>query len=226
MTAMVTPSTTALQPTVTAPAKNKGVLHYIGTGISFGLLALVMLIAVLVIALPMVTKSTPYTVLTSSMNPSYPPGTLVIVKPIAASQIRLGDVITYQLKSGEPEVVTHRVVQIVEPTKAGQSVSFITKGDANSLADSAPVKPVQVRGKVWYAVPYIGWVNDVVNGSARGVIIPLVAGLLFLYAGFMAASSVVDRRRKAVLAARAAELAQRQAALDDELRELVDAERR
>ena len=63
------------------PAKKKGVLHYIGVGLSFGLLSLVLLLAVMVVALPMLTKSTPYTVLTSSMNPSYPAGTLVIVKP-------------------------------------------------------------------------------------------------------------------------------------------------
>ena len=183
--------------------RRKGVLHYIGVGVSFGLLALIMLVAVLVIALPMLTKSTPYTVLTSSMTPSYPAGTLVIVKPADVKQIRIGDVVTYQIASNQPAVVTHRVIQIVEPTTADGTVSFITKGDANSLPDAKPVKPVQVRGVVWYAVPYIGWVNNVVNGDARSVVIPIVAGGLFLYAGFMAASTVVDRRRKAMAAAQA-----------------------
>jgi signal peptidase len=222
MTAIANPPVSTRSPLPVPTVKKKGVLHYIGTGLSFGLLALVALIAMLVIALPMVTKSTPYTVLTSSMNPSYPAGTLVVVKPTDVNQIRLGDVVTYQIKSGQPEVITHRVIQINEPTKPGDTVSFITKGDANSLPDSPAVKPVQVRGVVWYAVPYIGWVNNVVNGSARNVLIPLVAGGLFLYAGFMVASMFVDRRRKATLAARAA----RQEAMDAELRELVDAEQR
>lgn len=186
-----------------AAHRRKGLLHYIGAGLSFGLLALIALIAVLVIALPMLTKSTPYTVLTGSMTPSYPAGTLVIVKPTDVQQIRIGDVVTYQIASNQPAVVTHRVIQIVEPTTAGGTVSFITKGDANSLPDAKPVKPVQVRGVVWYAVPFIGWVNNVVNGDARSVIIPIVAGALFLYAGFMAASTVVDRRRKARAAAQA-----------------------
>lgn len=180
-----------------AAHKKKGVLHYIGVGVSFGLLALIALVAVLVIALPMLTKSTPYTVLTSSMTPSYPAGTLVIVKPADVQQIRIGDVVTYQLVSNQPAVVTHRVTQIIEPTTSDGTVSFITKGDANSLPDAKPVKPVQVRGVVWYAVPYIGWVNNVVNGDARNVIIPIVAGGLFLYAGFMGASTLVDRRRRA-----------------------------
>jgi signal peptidase len=186
-----------------AAHRKKGVLHYIGTGLSFGLLALIMLVAVLVIALPMLTTSTPYTVLTGSMTPNYPAGTLVIVKPSDVQQIRIGDVVTYQIASNQPAVVTHRVIRIVEPTTADDTISFITKGDANSLPDAKPVKPVQVRGVVWYAVPYIGWVNNVVNGDARSVVIPIVAGGLFLYAGFMAASTFVDRRRKARAAAQA-----------------------
>lgn len=210
--------------------RKKGVLHYIGVGLSFGLLALVALIAVLVIALPMLTKSTPYTVLTSSMTPSYPAGTLVIVKPTDVQQIRIGDVITYQIASNQPEVVTHRVIQIVEPTTSSDTISFITKGDANSLPDAKPVKPVQVRGVVWYAVPFIGWVNNVVNGDARSVIVPIVAGILFLYAGFMAASTIVDRRRAARAARARADRDHGQGGegleMDDALHDLFVAERR
>jgi len=202
------------------PAKKKGVLHYIGVGLSFGLLSLVLLLAVLVVALPMLTKSTPYTVLTSSMNPSYPAGTLVIVKPTDTQQIRIGDVITYQITSNQPAVITHRVIQIVEPTKAGDEVAFITKGDANSLPDPV-VKPVQVRGVVWYAVPLIGWINNVINGGTRNVLVPIIAGGLFLYAGFMGASTVIERRRKAAAEAAQAE----QDAADAELRDLIDASR-
>ena len=46
--------------------------------------------------------------LTSSMEPGLPPGTLVIVKPIDPVDVRIGTVITYQLESGKPTVVTHR----------------------------------------------------------------------------------------------------------------------
>lgn len=200
--------------------KQKGVLHYVGAGLSFGVLALVLLLGVLVVALPMLTKSTPYTVLTSSMTPSYPAGTLVVVKPADPQQIKIGDVITYQVKSDRPEVITHRVIEIAQPTTSGDTVKFITKGDANSLPDPE-VKPIQVRGVVWYAVPYIGWINNVINGSARNVIVPIVAGGLFLYAGYMGVGSVIDRRRKA--AAQAAK--DEQDAIDDELRELVDSDR-
>jgi len=172
-----------------AQKKEHGVLYYLGLGLSWGLLAFVVLIAALVILVPAVTRSTPYTILTSSMEPGYPPGTLVIV--------------TYQLESGKPEVVTHRVTQIIQPNLPDGEKSFVTKGDANSEPDAEPVKPVQIRGAVWYAVPWIGWVNNLVNGDMRAVIIPLIAGLLFLYGGWLIVSNRLEKRRdrRAALAA-------------------------
>lgn len=178
-----------------AQTKEHGVLYYLGLGLSWGLLAFVALVAVLVILVPAVTKSTPYTILTSSMEPGYPPGTLVIVKPIEVDDIAIGTVLTYQLESGKPEVVTHRVTQIIQPTTPDDEKSFVTKGDANSQPDALPVKPVQIKGAVWYAVPWIGWVNNLVNGDMRAVIIPIIAGLLFLYGGWLVVSNRLEKRR-------------------------------
>lgn len=178
-----------------AQKKEHGLLYYLGLGLSWGVLAFVALIAVLVILVPAVSKSTPYTILTSSMEPGYPPGTLVIVKPIDVDDIAIGTVITYQLESGKPEVVTHRVTQIIQPNLPDGDKSFITKGDANSQPDAAPVQPVQIKGAVWYAVPWIGWVNNLVNGDMRSVIIPIIAGFLFLYGGWLIVSNRLEKRR-------------------------------
>ncbi len=176
--------------------RDHGLLYYIGLGLSFGLLAFVLLLAVLVVLVPAVTRSTPHTSLTSSMEPGLPPGTLVIVKPIDPVDIKIGTVITYQLDSGEAAVVTHRVIEIQGPNLPGADPSFITKGDANSAPDAKPVMTVQVRGAVWYSVPMIGWVNNIVNGDLRSVVIPVVAGLLFLYAGWSIVTSRIDKRRR------------------------------
>ena len=125
-----------------------------------------------------------------------PPGTLVIVKPIDPQDVKIGTVVTYQLFSGESEVVTHRVIEIQGATLPGGDPSFITKGDANSEPDAKPVMAVQLRGAVWYSVPWIGWVNNIVNGDLRAIVIPIVAGLLFLYAGYAIVSAQFDRRRR------------------------------
>src|SRR5690606_26547965 len=70
-----------------APPPRLALLSAIGTGLSFGLLAFVVLIAVLVIVVPAAVGGRSLTVLTSSMEPAYPPGTLVVVKPTAPGDI-------------------------------------------------------------------------------------------------------------------------------------------
>jgi signal peptidase len=182
--------------------KERGVFHYIGIGLSGGLFGLVLLLAVVVVGVPLATGSTPMTVLTSSMVPTYPPGTLVIVRPIDEADIRIGDAITYQLVSGQPEVVTHRVISISN-TSLGEKL-FTTQGDNNPSADEKPVQALQIRGKVWYSVPWIGYVNQLVNGGNQAFIVPAIAGGLFIYAGYTIASAIYSgarNRRKKKLAA-------------------------
>ncbi len=170
-------------------------------GISWALLIAVAALAVVVIAVPAIGGAHPYTVLTGSMVPAYPPGTLVVVRPVDPADIAIGDVITYQLHSGEPQVVTHRVVAI--QLAADGELTFVTQGDANNLADEAPVRAVQVVGRLWYAVPYIGWINNVVTGSFRAWAIPLAAGGLVVYGAVLFTSGWRERTRTRRAAAHA-----------------------
>lgn len=175
--------------------RERGLLHYIGLGLSAGLLLLVALVAALVVVIPAASGSTPYTILTTSMEPTYPPGTLIIVKPTDPQAIHVGDVVTYQVKSDEPEVITHRVIQIVHSSDPDVELRFVTQGDNNGSPDGE-IRAVQIRGVLWYAVPWIGYINNLVNGDARAVVIPLVAIALFGYAGWMIVSGLLGRRRR------------------------------
>lgn len=174
--------------------KEHGVLYYIGVGLSLGLLGLVLLLGVAAIVVPAVTGSTPMTVLTRSMEPTYPPGTLVIVKPVDADEIRIGDAVTYQIASGRPEVVTHRVVSIISSSDGERR--FLTQGDNNAVPDAVAVRPVQIRGVVWYAIPWIGYVNSFVTPEIRAWAVPAFAVALFIYAGFQLAHWFVTRNRR------------------------------
>ncbi|WP_370566219.1 signal peptidase I [Cryobacterium sp. BB736] len=175
------------------PEKRKGVLHYIGVGLSGGLLLLVAALAVLLIALPAAVGGMPLTVLTSSMEPGLPPGTLIVVKPTPVEEIRVGDVVTFQLRSGEPILVTHRVIE--RSVSSNGEVAFVTKGDNNDLADD-PIREIQIRGTLWYSFPWLGWVNNALNGEARGWLVPLAAGGLFAYAGYLVISASVASAKK------------------------------
>jgi len=161
------------------------------------MLVLVAAVAVLVIVVPLATGGAALTVLTSSMAPEYPAGSLMVIRPVPVEQIRLGDVITYQITSGEPAVVSHRVVERAVDTESGE-VTFTTKGDNNAVNDALPVREVQVRGVMMFSLPLLGWVNNGINGEARQWVVPLVAGLLFAYAAYTLASTIASRRRRAV----------------------------
>lgn len=177
-----------------APARRRGGwLRLVGTSLLAAVLAVIVGIGLLAIVVPAVTGSTALTVLTSSMEPHLPPGTMVVMRPTDPADIEPGMVVTYQLKSGEATVVTHRVTQVLRQTD-GERV-FITQGDANPSADIDPVREVQIRGTVWYAIPYVGWAALALQGEQRAIVITIAVVALFGYAAWAVISSVVDKAR-------------------------------
>lgn len=176
----------------TAEPSDASVWQYLWTGLSAGLLALVLGLGVLVIGLPAAVGGMPLTVLSGSMEPTYSPGDLVVVRPTPVEEIRLGDVVTYQVRSGDPTRVTHRVVSRSVATDG--TTAFVTQGDNSAVEDEAPVRDVQVVGTVWYSIPWLGWVNHAISGSTRQWLLPAVAVCLFLYAGWTAVSALGGRR--------------------------------
>ncbi|WP_265520545.1 signal peptidase I [Oerskovia flava] len=156
------------------------------------LLAAALALALLLVVVPLFLGATPYAVLTGSMRPDMPPGSLVVVRPAEPEEIRVGDAITYQIASGRPEVVTHRVVG-VGVTSEGRT--FTAQGDANALPDPDPVVPGQVRGVVVYAVPWAGYVSSAIGAEERRTALYLVAGGVVLYGLWQVAGGVRERRR-------------------------------
>ena len=162
--------------------------------ISWSVMSIFLLVLIASVLVPRLAGATPYTILTSSMRPGMPPGTLVVVKPVDVSDIAIGTVITYQLTSGERDVVTHRVVGIGFDGH-GERI-FRTQGDANGTPDPAPVRPVQVRGERWYAIPYLGRVTNVFTNAQRQTAVVIVAVGLLGYAAAMFTAAARTRGRK------------------------------
>ena len=183
---------TVLEPQTAQPQKT--LLQYLGTAVVSALLVLVVGLGMLAIVVPAVVGGSALTVLTQSMEPTLPPGTLIIIRPTAVKDIRVGTVLTYQIESDRPELETHRVIEKSTDTRG--RTTFVTQGDNNDLPDSPAVRPVQVKGTLWYSIPWLGYVNNLVGGSARAIVIPIAAGALFVYAGYMVISAVLGGRRK------------------------------
>ena len=164
-----------------------------GRAIALLATGLVVLVLGVVVVVPKLGGATPYTVLTGSMRPTMPPGTLVVVKPVKPEQIRVGDVITFQIKSGDPAVATHRVVGV--GVTMGGDYLLKTKGDANNAADPTTVRPEQIRGKRWYSVPYLAWPTLKVGANIRQVVVLGAVLVLLGYALASFAGAALDRRR-------------------------------
>ncbi len=92
----------------------------------------------------------PYTVLSGSMEPSYPVGSIVFVSRAAPEEVQVNDVIMFTLADGT--LVTHRVVDILPEEQA-----FVTKGDANNAADFTPVPFENMVGKAKFCIPLLGF---------------------------------------------------------------------
>lgn len=89
----------------------------------------------------------PYIVTTGSMAPAIPVHSVCFVNGnIPLEQIAVGEVISF--RTGEM-LVTHRVAEI-------HGGEYITKGDANSIADAQPVTAEQYIGKTVAVIPRIG----------------------------------------------------------------------
>lgn len=173
------------------PRATRNLRTVIGTALVSGLLAVVLAIGMFAVAVPAATGSATYSILTSSMKPGLPPGTFVVVKHQAAADLHVGDIITYQLVSGKPEVVTHRIVKVM--VDSNSSRTFIVKGDNNAVADEKPIRPAQIRGKVWYAIPFVGWIASLRSTSVGLFALAIAGWALLLYGAGMVLLSLGRR---------------------------------
>lgn len=88
-------------------------------------------------------------VLTGSMEPTFPVGSLILVEK--QWPYKTGDAIAFRNKGNVN--VTHR---IIEKLSQNQHMFYRVKGDANKLPDTELVAENQVQGKATLAIPYIG----------------------------------------------------------------------
>jgi signal peptidase len=106
--------------------------------------------------LPVVLGWRPTLVLTGSMAPAVRAGDVVVVEP--ARRPRPGTIVLVDDPAVPGRRLLHRLVR-VRPDG-----TLVTKGDANRVADSAPVPPGNVLGAVRLRIPAIGlpavWVHD------------------------------------------------------------------
>lgn len=116
------------------------------------LLGTVILLAVIASCLPVTIPRflgyEVYNVVSGSMEPEIPVGSILFVEPVEAADVTEGEIIAF--RSGE-SVITHRVTK--NQTVEGQ---FTTKGDANEKEDMQTVPYRDLIGRVAGHYPVLG----------------------------------------------------------------------
>ena len=162
----------------------RGLKHFIAILSS---LAIVLVIALAAISfIPRAFGYLPYAVLSGSMEPELPVGSMVFVRQVEPTDIAVGDNATFYRSDGA--VVTHQVYEI-DPV--AQTIG--TQGIANKNADGIIMHDAEytpfsrVIGIVSFCVPYLGFVNAYCTTMPGLLVVVAVLALLVV------ASIVLDR---------------------------------
>ncbi len=159
--------------------KGGGLLPALCNLLGIGIL-LCIILSCLPLTLPRYLGYEVYNVVSGSMEPEIPVGSILYVKAEAPEDIAEGDVIAFYGSSG---VIAHRVVRnhLVEG-------EFTTKGDANAGEDLNTVSYASLIGRVVRHYPLLGRMLFLYNSgmgklyiiclAACGVMLNLLAGIL------------------------------------------------
>lgn len=117
-------------------------------------------------------------VLTGSMEPELPVGSLLIIQPADFEEIKVGDDITF-VRDENLTLVTHRVIE-----KDDETQKITTQGIANNTPD-APTSYKNVVGKVKFHIPLLGylviWTSDLKGKIVCGIIIAALVAFSLLF---------------------------------------------
>jgi signal peptidase len=150
-------------------------------------IGLVFMVAACVVAFLAVRGNLPFIpIFGSSMEPVLQSGGLLMVEPMEPQDVRVGDIIVYNIPSAVrefynyPPVVAHRVIKVITTP----SLSFRTAGD-NTGEDPFTIRPQDIKGTVGKQIPYLG-LPLLFFQSTQGLIFAIIALALlaiFLYGG-------------------------------------------
>jgi signal peptidase len=110
----------------------------------------------------------------SSMEPTIPLGSMVVVKTVDPHQLRVGDIVTYSLPGQTGALSTHRVVRV---EASGDQPVIHTKGDAKGVEDGVALDLTRPVGLAWYWVPLAGYLAAFLNQPGGKVALAIMVGL-------------------------------------------------
>lgn len=167
----------------------EGTRRRIITAVSTTLLVVSIAVAALMVV-PSLLGFQRYVIISGSMDPTIPTGSIVYDEVVPVDDLEVGDIITFvpPPEYGIDDPVTHRIYSITigeEGSSAEGQRVFRTKGDANPDAD--PWHMVLDEGeqaRVEHIVPYLGYIYMALsNGWVQLLLIGLPALGIAIFVG-------------------------------------------
>jgi signal peptidase len=124
---------------------------------------------------PVLVGMRSFAVLSGSMEPVLSTGDIVVEKPVRATDVRVGDVVTYNDPDERGRRITHRVRSV---HLSGSHARFVTKGDANDSVERWQMDSGGTVGRVVYRVPLVGYGIARLNGPAAKLVLVIVPALV------------------------------------------------
>ena len=120
-----------------------------------------------------------YVIVSPSMVPTIKVQDGIIIQRIEAEELNKGDIISFLSSDMRYQgmVITHRIVGI-EKSQSGDYL-FRTKGDNNSVEDSALVKSSDIYGRVIFKIPFLGYIRQFLS-NYMGWFLCIVVPLLYI----------------------------------------------
>ncbi|MGH2744202.1 MAG: signal peptidase I [Spirillospora sp.] len=129
----------------------------------------------LAVGLPHAFGFKSFTVMSGSMEPAIGTGAVVVERPIAPREARVGDVVTFKDPEGGERLITHRVKSV---RLRGGTARFVTKGDANNAVERWSVPAGGSIGRVAYDVPKVGYAMAYAGGRHGRILLIALPALL------------------------------------------------
>jgi signal peptidase I len=115
-------------------------------------------------------------VLSGSMRPALEPGDMIVAHRMPASEIRIGQVISFAAP-GDSRTLTHRVTKVRELPSG--MIAVTTRGDANNVSERWKIAPTGTVGEVTASVPRLGLATRwAAEPSSRLAVFALIGLLL------------------------------------------------
>ncbi|MFB7138229.1 signal peptidase I [Gottfriedia sp. NPDC056225] len=123
-----------------------------------------------------------YYVLSGSMEPTLPTGSVIIVKDMTSeTKLSTGDIITFKMPYNEETLVTHRINEVIN--EDGELV-YRTKGDANEIQDPWIIE----RGSIvavysGVKLPLVGYIYKEIHKRFSIYLLLTILGLILISYG-------------------------------------------